>query len=155
MSAFRKYDKSKDKKANNEDKEANNEVKEANNEVKEANNEVKDITKLDGFVTVEAAERSEHAADAARIFARYLEAEAEAAERREHVADADRIEAEYARYLENQKNKKGSCVTMGGRIKNILRKKNKSNKNKSKRINKRIKKNKRNSRKYSRNSLKK
>ena len=131
MSAFRKYDKSKDKKANNEDKEANNEVKEANNEVKEANNEVKDITKLDGFVTVEAAER------------------------REHVADADRIEAEYARYLENQKNKKGSCVTMGGRIKNILRKKNKSNKNKSKRVNKRIKKNKRNSRKYSRNSLKK
>ena len=48
-----------------------------------------------------------------------------------------------------------SCVTMGGRIKNILRKKNKSNKNKSKRINKRVKKNKRNSSKYSRKSLKK
>ena len=47
---------------------------------------------------------------------------------------------------------KSSCVTMGGRIKNILRKKNKSNKNKSnknksKRVNKRIKKHKRNSRK--------
>jgi hypothetical protein len=43
-----------------------------------------------------------------------------------------------------------SCVTMGGRINNTFRKKNKSNKSKSKRVNKRIKKNKRYSRKYSR-----
>jgi len=48
-----------------------------------------------------------------------------------------------------------SCVTMGGRINNTFRKKNKSNKSKSKRVNKRIKKNKRYSRKYSRKTLKK
>ena len=41
----------------------------------------------------------------------------------------------------------GNCSVLGGRIKNILRKKNKSNKNKSKRVNKRVK-NKRYSRKY-------
>lgn len=41
----------------------------------------------------------------------------------------------------------GNCSVLGGRIKNILRKKNKSNKNKSKRVNKQVK-NKRYSRKY-------
>ena len=49
--------------------------------------------------------------------------------------------------LQEKKKKESSCVISGGRIKNILRKKNKSNKNKSKRVNKRIKKHKRNSRK--------
>jgi len=46
------------------------------------------------------------------------------------------------------------CSILGGRIKNIFRNKNKSNKSKSKRVNKRIKKNKRYSRKSSRKSLK-
>jgi hypothetical protein len=45
-----------------------------------------------------------------------------------------------------------SCSLLGGRIKNILRKKNKSNKNKSKRVNKQVK-NKRYSRKSLKNSL--
>ena len=50
--------------------------------------------------------------------------------------------------LQEKKNKESSCLTMGGRIKNILRKKNKSNKNKSnKSKSKRIKKHKRYSRK--------
>ena len=43
-----------------------------------------------------------------------------------------------------------SCSLLGGRIKNILRKKNKSNKNKSKRVNKQVK-----NKRYSRKSLKK
>jgi anaerobic ribonucleoside-triphosphate reductase len=42
---------------------------------------------------------------------------------------------------------RSACSILGGRIKNILRKKNKSNKNKSKRVNKQVK-NKRYSRKY-------
>jgi hypothetical protein len=50
----------------------------------------------------------------------------------------------------HKNNNKTSCAILGGRIKNIFRNKNKSNKSKSKRINKRIKKNKRYSRKYSR-----
>jgi hypothetical protein len=58
---------------------------------------------------------------------------------------------ERVKTLQDNFKKESSCVTQGGRIKNILRKKNKSNKNKSKRINKRIKKNKR----YSRKTLKK
>ena len=49
--------------------------------------------------------------------------------------------------LQEKKKKESSCVTMGGRIKNIFRNKNKSNKSKSKRVNKRVKKNKRYSRK--------
>lgn len=72
---------------------------------------------------------------------------------RAEADDAARIVSEY--HQREKQKEQGLCVTQGGRIKNILRKKNKSNKNKSKRINKRVKKNKRNSRKYSRNSLKK
>ena len=98
-----------------------------------ANNEVKGI-----ISTYEDEKRQAHQAHRAR-----LRAEAD---------DAARMVSEYHK---REKDKEGLCVTQGGRIKNILRKKNKSNKNKSKRVNKRIKKNKRNSRKYSRNSLKK
>ena len=55
----------------------------------------------------------------------------------------------------HENNNKSSCAILGGRVKNIFRNKNKSNKSKSKRVNKRIKKNKRYSRKYLRKSLKK
>lgn len=48
--------------------------------------------------------------------------------------------------LQREFQKQSSCSLSGGRIKNILRKKNKSNKNKSKRVNKQVK-NKRYSRK--------
>jgi hypothetical protein len=47
------------------------------------------------------------------------------------------------------------CSILGGKLKNIFRNKNKSNKSKSKRVNKRVKKNKRYSRKSSKKSLKK
>ena len=69
-----------------------------------------------------------------------------------YVASVARTAREYH---QREKDKGGFCVTQGGRIKNIFRNKNKSNKSKSKRINKRIKKNKRNSRKHSRKLLKK
>jgi hypothetical protein len=62
-----------------------------------------------------------------------------------NAAAAARIVSEHH---EREKKKEGLCVTMGGRIKNIFRNKNKSNKSKSKRVNKRVKKNKRYSRKY-------
>ena len=80
--------------------------------------------------------------------------QAQQAHRARLRAEADDATRIVRAYHQKQK-EQGLCVTQGGRIKNILRKKNKSNKNKSKRVNKRIKKNKRNSRKYSRNSLKK
>ena len=81
--------------------------------------------------------------------------QAQQAHRARLHAEADDAARMVSEYHKREKDKEGLCVTQGGRIKNILRKKNKSNKNKSKRVNKRIKKNKRNSRKYSRNSLKK
>ena len=65
--------------------------------------------------------------------------------------EADRATHAMSEWHNNQK--ESSCVTMGGRIKNIFRKKNKSKKNKSKRVNKRIKKNKRYSRKSSKKYL--
>ena len=52
-------------------------------------------------------------------------------------------------FNEYRANQNRSCSILGGRIKNTFRKKNKSNKNKSKRVNKR------HSRKSSRKSLKK
>lgn len=102
-----------------------------------ANNEVKDI-----ISTYEDEKRQAR--------------QAQQAHRARLHAEADYAARIVSEHHKREKDKeKRLCVTQGGRIKNILRNKNKSNKNKSKRVNKRIKKNKRNSRKYSRNSLKK
>jgi hypothetical protein len=96
---------------------------------KEANKEVQDI-----ITTYDDEARQARQARQARE--QRLRAEAD---------DAARIVSEHH---EREKKKEGFCVTMGGRIKNIFRNKNKSNKSKSKRVNKRVKKNKRYSRKY-------
>ena len=61
--------------------------------------------------------------------------------RQAREAEASRIVSEY--HKREKDKEKGLCTILGGRIKNIFRKKNKSKKNKSKRI----KKNKRKSRK--------
>ena len=98
----------------------------------------------------EAALQAQEAARAAEEAARAAEEAARAAAHQERLRkDAENAANMLRAWHEN--NNKSSCAILGGRIKNIFRKKNKSNKNKSKRV----KKNKRNSRKYSRKSLKK
>ena len=98
----------------------------------------------------EAARVAEEAARVAEETARAAEEAARAAAHQERLRkDAENAANLLRAWHEN--NNKSSCTILGGRIKNIFRKKNKSNKNKSKRV----KKNKRNSRKYSRKSLKK
>ena len=98
----------------------------------------------------EAARVAEEAARAAEEAARAAEEAARAAAHQERLRkDAENAANLLRAWHEN--NNKSSCAILGGRVKNIFRNKNKSNKNKSKRV----KKNKRNSRKYSRKSLKK
>ena len=100
------------------------------------------------------AQEAEEAALQAQEAARAAEEAARAAAHQERLRkDAENAANLLRAWHEN--NNKSSCAILGGRIKNTFRKKNKSNKSKSKRINKRVKKNKRNSRKYSRKSLKK
>ena len=102
----------------------------------------------------EAALQAQEAARAAEEAARAAEEAARAAAHQERLRkDAENAANLLRAWHEN--NNKSSCAILGGRVKNIFRNKNKSNKSKSKRINKRVKKNKRNSRKYSRKSLKK
>ena len=97
----------------------------------------------------EAALQAREAEEAAREAAR----KAEEAFKKRLDEDAKYAAQELSKWHEY--NNKSSCAILGGRIKNTFRKKNKSNKSKSKRVNKRIKKNKRYSRKSSRKSLKK
>ena len=97
----------------------------------------------------EAEEAVREAEEAAREAAR----KAEEAFKKRLDEDAKYAAQELSKWHEY--NNKSSCAILGGRIKNTFRKKNKSNKSKSKRVNKRIKKNKRYSRKSSRKSLKK
>ena len=103
------------------------------------------------------ARAAEEAARAAEEAARVAEEAARAAAHQERLRkDAENAANLLRAWHEN--NNKSSCAILGGRVKNIFRNKNKSNKSKSKRVNKRIKKNKRysrNSRKSSRKSLKK
>ena len=110
--------------------------------------------------TVEEREDEERAAEA-RERARRQELERARQERqrarqeqleraRHNEIAADRATQYHQRDRDNSWSFPFPCTILGGRIKNIFRKKNKSNKNKSKRI----KKNKRYSRKYLRKSLK-
>ena len=95
--------------------------------------------------TVEEREDEERAAEARE------RARQEQLERARHnEIAADRATQYHQRDRDNSWSFPFPCTILGGRIKNIFRKKNKSNKNKSKRI----KKNKRYSRKYLRKSLK-
>jgi hypothetical protein len=99
----------------------------------------------------EIERRAREAEEAAR-----KEREAKEAAHQERMRKASKHAAqELSKWHENYN--KSSCNIMGGRgrIKNTFRKKNKSYKIKSKRVNKRIKINKRYSRKSSRKSLKK
>jgi hypothetical protein len=118
---------------------------------------------MEAALQMQEAEEAEEAVRQAEEEARKAEEEARKAEeaaREAEEAFKKRLD-EDAKYAAqelskwHEYNNKSSCTILGGRIKNTFRKKNKSNKNKSKRVNKRIKKNKRNSRKYSRKSLKK
>ena len=100
------------------------------------------------------AQEAEEAALQAQEAARAAEEAARAAAHQERLRkDAENAANLLRAWHEN--NNKSSCAILGGRIKNTFRKKNKSNKSKSKRFNKRVKKNKRYSRKSSRKSLKK
>jgi CO/xanthine dehydrogenase Mo-binding subunit len=106
----------------------------------------------------EAALQAQEAEEAAREAARLAEEAAAALKAKEAFQkrmdeDARYAAQELSKWHENYN--KSSCNILGGRgrrgrIKNTFRKKNKSNKNKSKRGNERIKKNKRYSRKCSR-----
>jgi len=103
----------------------------------------------------EAALQAQEAEEAAREAARLAEEAAAALKAKEAFQkrldeDARYAAQELSKWHENYN--KSSCNILGGRgrIKNTFQKKNKSNKNKSKRGNKRFKKNKRYSRKSSR-----
>ena len=105
-------------------------------------------------LAAEAALQAQEAARVAEEAARAAEEAARAAAHQERLRkDAENAANLLRAWHEN--NNKSSCAILGGRIKNTFRKKNKSNKSKSKRFNKRVKKNKRYSRKSSRKSLKK
>ena len=108
-------------------------------------------------LAAEAALQAQEAEEAARVAEEAARAAEEAARAAAHQ-ERLRKDAENAANLLrawHENNNKSSCAILGGRVKNIFRNKNKSNKSKSKRVNKRIKKNKRYSRKYLRKSLKK